>query len=297
MSTLLSALVIETQRRRATVELDDGHRLVCVSKGRDLTVACGDRVLVARINATDGVIESVLDRTTIFFRADAFKEKIVAANVTQVVAILAPLPAWSDELLNRWLVCAEASGVRALIGLNKIDLVEAADSLQRLANYRELGYAVIPFSAKFNPTPMRDRLRDEHSVLIGQSGMGKSKLLNALVGAEAQRTGEISEALDSGRHTTTFTRLFSLPEGGWVIDSPGMQVFGLAHFSRGQIENAFPEFRPVLGHCRFRDCRHLHEPGCALREHVTAGAASEERLHYLRKFCAEAEAVPHYARH
>lgn len=297
MTALLDALVIETQRRRVTVRLDEGSELVCVTRGRDLVLACGDRVHVSRVNANEGVVEAVADRTTLIYRADAHKEKVVAANVTQVVAILAPLPAWSEELLNRWLVCAEASGVKAVIGLNKIDLVEAAAALETLSRYRDLGYDVVPFSAKFNAAPMRERLVGERSVLIGQSGMGKSKLLNALVGVEAQRTGEISEALDSGRHTTTFTRLFTLPEGGWVIDSPGMQVFGLAHFTRGQIEAAFPEFRERLGHCRFRDCRHLHEPDCALREAVARGEASEARLAWLRKFCAEAEALPHYARH
>ncbi len=295
---MLQALVIETQRRHCVVQLDDGSRITCVSKGRQLQIACGDRVSVTRTNEQEGVVESIGERGSLFYRADAFKEKLVAANVTQVACIVAPLPAYADELLNRWLVCAEASGVKAIIGLNKIDLVEAAATANALARYRDLGYDVIPFSAKFNHGPMRERLAGERSVLIGQSGMGKSKLLNALVGSEAQRTNEISEALDSGKHTTTFTRLFTL--GGndtWVIDSPGMQVFGLAHFSRNQIERAFPEFRDALGQCRFRDCKHLHEPNCALQAAVEDGKATSDRLSYLRKFCTEGEAVPGYARH
>jgi ribosome small subunit-dependent GTPase A len=283
---------------RSTLEdPQDGGELECLSKGRDLIFACGDRVLLSQVHGRQGVIESVLERSSLIYRADGFKQKLVAANVTQIVAIIAPLPAYSDELLNRWLVCAEASGVKAAIGLNKVDLAEAAATLTALDRYRELGYPVIPFSAKFNPAPIRERLLGERTVLIGQSGMGKSKLLNALVGEEAQRTGEISEALDSGRHTTTFTRLFHLDRDSWIIDSPGMQVFGLAHFSRGQIEAAFTEFRPVLGRCRFRDCRPLHEPDCALRNLVEQGLASPQRLTYLRKFCAESEAVLAYARH
>jgi ribosome biogenesis GTPase / thiamine phosphate phosphatase len=215
-----------------------------------------------------------------------------------VACIIAPLPVYSDELLNRWLICAEASNVKAIIGLNKIDLMEAAATANALARYRDMGYDVILFSAKFNDAPMRERLMGERSVLIGQSGMGKSKLLNALVGEEAQRTNEISMALGSGKHTTTFTRLFTLGnEATWVIDSPGMQVFGLAHFSRQEIERAFPEFRDALGQCRFRDCKHLHEPNCALRAAVADGKASQERLSLLRKFCTEGEAVPHYQRH
>ena len=291
-------LVIETQRRHTVVQLTDGERLSCVSKGRTLQFACGDSVTVTRINDKDGVIEAISERTSLFFRADAFKEKLVAANVTQVACIIAPLPAYSDELLNRWLVCAEASSVKAVIGLNKIDLVEAAATANALARYRDMGYDVVPFSAKFNDGPMRERLMGERSVLIGQSGMGKSKLLNALVGSEAQRTNEISLALDSGKHTTTFTRLFTLGDDKtWVIDSPGMQVFGLAHFSRQQIEHAFPDFRDALGNCRFRDCKHSHEPNCALLDLVRNGKAGAERLSLLRKFCNEGEAVPHYARH
>lgn len=295
---MLQGLVIETQRRHTVVQLPDGERLSCVSKGRTLQFACGDRVTVSRTNENDGVIESIGDRTSLFYRADAFKEKLVAANVTQVACIIAPLPAYSDELLNRWLVCAEASGVKAIIGLNKIDLVEAAATANALARYRDMGYDVVPFSAKFNDAPMREKLMGQRSVLIGQSGMGKSKLLNALVGSEAQRTNEISQALDSGKHTTTFTRLFTIGDSAtWVIDSPGMQVFGLAHFSRLEIERAFPEFRAALGKCRFRDCKHLHEPNCALRAAVADGTATSERLSLLRKFCGEGEAVPHYERH
>lgn len=296
-------VIIETQRRHATVKLADGRRLRCVTKGRQLQAACGDIAYIAITNENEGVIEKLGDRTSLFYRADQFKEKLVAANVTQVACIIAPLPAYSDELLNRWLVCARASGVKAIIGLNKVDLVEAAATANALAMYRDLGFDVIPFSAKFNSKPMRERLIGEKTVLIGQSGMGKSKLLNALVGEEAQYTQEISEALDSGKHTTTFTRLFEIAEEGaepdgnsWVIDSPGMQVFGLAHFTRDEIERAFPEFEPLIGKCRFRDCKHLHEPTCALRDAVAAGKASAERLSMLRKFCAETEAIPHYSK-
>ena len=295
---MAQGLVIETQRRHTVVRLSDEREVSCISKGRLLQLACGDRVSVTVINEFDGVIESITERTSLFYRADAFKEKLVAANVTQVACIIAPLPAYSDELLNRWLVCAEASNVKALIGLNKIDLVEAATAANALAKYRDLGYDVVLFSAKFNDAPMREKLIGERSVLIGQSGMGKSKLLNALVGAEAQKTREISVALDSGKHTTTFTRLFTLGrDDTWVIDSPGMQVFGLNHFSRQEIERAFPEFRDSLGSCRFRDCKHSHEPDCALRKLVADGKTSEERLSILRKFCSEGEAVPHYQRH
>ncbi len=296
-AVLLTGIVLETQRRHSTVKLADGRLFKCVTKGRQLQVACGDVAQLTQINDNEAVIESLAERTTLFYRADAFKEKLVAANVTQVACIVAPLPAYSDELLNRWLVCAQASGVKAIVGLNKVDLVEAAAAANALAMYRELGFDVIPFSAKFNDAPMRERLMNEHTVLIGQSGMGKSKLLNALVGSEAQATREISTALDSGKHTTTFTRLFELDEKSWVIDSPGMQVFGLAHFSRDEIQRAFPEFAALIGTCRFRDCKHLHEPSCALREAVADGKASQDRLTYLRKFCDEGEAVPHYERH
>ncbi|MCS6997032.1 MAG: ribosome small subunit-dependent GTPase A [Casimicrobiaceae bacterium] len=291
MSETLSGLVVETQRRRSRVRLATGEELSCLSRGRDLLVVCGDQVKLRRLGPCEGVIDSVEPRSTLIYRFDGQRQKAVAANVTQIVAVVAPVPPWSEELLNRWLVCAEASGVKARIGLNKIDLPEASQALEALALYPTLGYPVIAFSAKFNANPIRTSLIGERSVLIGQSGMGKSKLLNALLGQEVQRTGEISAALETGRHTTTFTRLFTLPEGGWVIDSPGMQLFGLAHLSRAQIEAAFPEFRPWLGQCRYRNCGHRHEPGCALQEAVASGKASNKRLAYLRTFCAEADSA------
>jgi ribosome biogenesis GTPase len=150
----------------------------------------------------------------------------------------------------------------------------------REAVYAALGYPVIGTAAKAQPEslqPLRERLHGRRTLLLGQSGMGKSTLVNALIPGVEQQTAAISEALASGRHTTTFTRAFELPDGGWIVDSPGFQTFEIAHLSSWQLMHAMPEFRPLLGQCRFNDCKHREEPGCAIRT-----AADEGRLDSLR---------------
>src|SRR5690606_907192 len=136
--------------------------------------------------------------------------------------------------------------------------------------FTRLGYPVLELSALAGVAPLAERLAGERSILVGQSGMGKSTIINALVPDARAATAEISTVLDSGKHTTTYARLYDF-NGGWIIDSPGMQAFGLAHIDNEQLLHAFPEFRPFLGQCRFRDCRHDAEPGCALREAVERG--------------------------
>jgi ribosome biogenesis GTPase len=175
----------------------------------------------------------------------------------------------------------------ALIVLNKIDLPQAAEARAALELYRGLGYRVVALSAKRDLAPLVPCLAGETSVLVGQSGMGKSTIINGLLPAAAVRVAEISAALDSGRHTTTHTRLFHLDAASHIIDSPGMQVFGLHHVDEDALAQAFVEFRPWLGHCRFRDCRHLSEPGCAIAAASRDGEISGERLESYRALVRE----------
>jgi ribosome biogenesis GTPase len=210
--------------------------------------------------------------------------------------VLATEPHFSEDLLGRALIAAEAHGLESLIVLNKIDVEHAVPlARERLAPYRELGYAVIELSAKMAPGdvhPQLDsRLKDRSTILLGQSGMGKSTLVNLLVPDADAATREISSALNSGRHTTTFTRLYELPGGGSLIDSPGFQEFGLHHLSEGQLERAFADFRPYLGHCRFYNCHHLHEPGCAVLEAVDAGKIRPERHALYAQLVHEASQI------
>jgi ribosome biogenesis GTPase len=284
--------VVGAWRRHFAVRLDDGEVVDCVLKGRRTVVACGDRVSVGRV-AGGGAIEAVEPRTTLLYRSDAFREKVLAANVTQVVAVVAPDIAIDEHLLNRWIVAAELEGCRFVLCANKADL-DGFDALRaRLAPYRAMGYAVVEVAAKVSAAPLEAIVDGERNVLIGQSGMGKSTILNALVPDAGARIGEVSSALGGGRHTTTETALYDLrgPRGGWIVDSPGMKVFGIGHADPGRLPEAFVEMRPLIGTCRFRDCRHDREPGCAIRAAVDDGRIAPQRLALLNALVREAEAA------
>ncbi len=276
MSVGPTGLVVATHGRHFMVRAEDDERLVCVTRGKKAGPACGDRVEYARTAAGQGVIDAVLPRTNLFYRSDAFRTKLLAANLTQLCMVVAAEPSFSEDLLGRSLVAAEASDIRALIVLNKTDLEPAATSARaRLGLYARLGYRIIEVSIRTAPEAARRVLEGEllgqRTVLVGQSGMGKSSLLNCIVPDALAATREISQALHSGKHTTTDARLYALPgDVGTVIDTPGFQEFGLAHLSPGTIERAFPEFRPLLGQCKYTNCTHLIEPGCALRARIGA---------------------------
>ncbi|MCX8018138.1 MAG: ribosome small subunit-dependent GTPase A, partial [Rhodocyclaceae bacterium] len=180
--------------------------------------------------------------------------------------------------------------MRAVIVLNKCDLTALLPAArQRLTPFSALDLPIVELSAQCDATPLAPWLAGELSVLVGQSGMGKSTLVNALVPGARAATREISTALGSGKHTTTHARLFDLPAGGGLIDSPGLQAFGLAHLGRGQIELGFAEFAPYLGQCRFRDCRHENEPDCAIKAAVAAGAIDARRLAHFHAIARESE--------
>ena len=266
--------------RQFLVELTDGSTVPCVTRGKKGGAACGDRVTIQMTSPNQGVIDTIAPRQALLFRSDAFREKLIAANVTQIVAVVAAFPSFYEELLSRCLIAAEATGIKALIVLNKCDMVqESAATRARLELYTSLGYSLLPLSATQDVMPLRPWLQNETSVLVGQSGMGKSSIINALLPDEVQvRTQEISTALNSGRHTTTHAQLYHLDANSHIIDSPGLQEFGLHHLSREDIEYAFVEFRPFLGHCRFNDCKHGVEPGCALLQAVAQGKISPRRL-------------------
>ncbi len=259
----------------------------CITRGRKLDVVCGDRVELSLTAQGQGIIEKVLPRNSLFKRADAFRTKPIAANVTQVAIMVASRPSWSEELLQRCLLAAESQDLPVLILANKADLPEHQATLEALALYGSLGYPVISLCAKRDVNTLLERLHGHLTLLAGQSGMGKSTLINALFPDADARVAAFSEALDSGRHTTTHSRLYRLDETSALIDSPGFQEFALAHLSRGDVEGAMPDFRPYLGHCRFRDCRHDTEPGCALREAAEEGEIAEKRLSFFRQIVAE----------
>ena len=278
----MEGLVVATYRRHYAVTLADGETLECVQKGRSLQIACGDRVGIARM-AGGGAIESVAPRTSLLYRSDAFREKLIAANVTQIVGVVAPGLGLDEELINRWMIAAEAQGCRFVLAANKSDLPRVPGAA-RSAWRRSPRWAIPSSNCPRCAMPRRSRrwLAGHHTVLVGQSGMGKSTIVNALIPDAGIRVSEVSAALATGRHTTTATTLYPLPALGadtWIVDSPGMKAFGLAHLDPGAIAEAFVELRPLLGHCRFRDCRHDAEPGCAIQAAVSrrTGRAASRR--------------------
>lgn len=273
----LSGQIVAAHGRNFLVETADGL-VRCVPRGKTAVFVCGDSVQVAATSAGEGVIEALVPRTTLFHRAATMREKLIAANATQVAVIVAAEPSFSDELVARALIAANIAGMRALLVLNKIDLaVQAALARERLQPLARAGYLVIELSARISTAPLLPHLAGETTVLVGQSGMGKSTLVNALFPEANARTDEISRFLDSGRHTTTHTRLYRFADGGALIDTPGVQEFGLAHVSRAGLAAAMPDFTPFLGDCRFANCRHLSEPGCAVTDAVRRGAIDARR--------------------
>lgn len=259
-----------------------GEKLQCVTRGKKSDVAVGDRVALKRTSADQAVIESINDRATLLYRSDQYKSKLLAANVTQLFIVVATEPGFSDDLVSRALVAAEAAGIEAHLILNKTDVKEALDKArQRVDFYGGLGYPVHAISAQAEPDATRallmPLLQGKSTILIGQSGMGKSSIINLIVPGADAAVREISAALDTGKHTTTFTRLYTIAADTAVIDSPGFQEFGLYHLTEGMLERAFPEFRPHLGHCKFYNCHHVNEPDCAIRSAVDRGEISPMR--------------------
>ena len=262
--------------------------VLCVPRGKRADFACGDRVRFTRTAKNAGVIETALARENLFWRSDAFRAKRLAANLDQVLIVVACEPAFSAELVSRALVAAEGEGIRGIIALNKCDLHERLPAARAaLTPFADAGYTVIELSALRDAHALLPTLSGQRTLLTGQSGMGKSTLVNALFPHAQAATREISAALDSGKHTTTATHLYAFDAGGWLIDSPGLQTFGLKHLDDAALLAAFPELRPHLGGCRFRDCRHEMEPGCALRAAVEAGQICAARWQHCQRIRAE----------
>ena len=276
------ARVVAAHGRHAFIETAQGQRLLCHLRGRRSDLVVGDMVRWQPAG-DEGVIEAVEPRRNLLFRQDAWRSKSFAANLDQVLLLVAGEPMFAESQLTRALIAAQSAGIDALIGLNKIDRPSAAAARERLLPYKAMGLPVLEFALKAEPEAARallwPLLQGRSTLLLGPSGTGKSTLINLLVPQAQAQVGEISQALNSSRHTTTSTLWYWLDaqRQGALIDSPGFQEFGLHHIDPAQLAQLMPDLRAHLGECRFYNCMHRHEPGCAVRAAVERGDIAAQR--------------------
>lgn len=260
------------------------------------SLVCGDKVLwrqgVEALDGIAGVVEAVQPRSSVLTRPDYYDGlKPVAANIDQLVIVSSVLPELSFNIIDRYLIAAEELGIAPVIVLNKIDLLSADElkSYQDSLNiYQDIGYRIILVSKNTGAgiDELTKELTDRTNVFVGQSGVGKSSLVNAVIPQAMVLEGAISENSALGQHTTTAAQLYHLPSGGDLIDSPGIREFGLWHLESDVIAKAYREFQPFLGLCKFRDCNHKNSPGCALQQALADGEISSIRFDNYHKIVA-----------
>ncbi len=286
-----AGLVVSHFGQQVEVEGENGERQRCHIRSNIDALVTGDQV-TWQAGSPTGVIVARQQRQSLLERPDNFNRlKPVAANINRIVIVFAPEPWAHANLIDRYLVAAETVGITPLLLLNKADLIEPTKHqvlLDMCERYQAIGYPLIRASKKTEHglDALREILRENISVFVGQSGVGKSSLVNSLLPGTDTRVGELSEATAKGKHTTTTARLFHFPAGGSLIDSPGIREFALWNLDREAISQGFVDFRPYLGLCKFRDCRHEQEPGCALRQAEEDGKIFPERLSSYRQILA-----------
>ena len=284
-SRLLEARVLAGHGRRFVVETPDGAHLTCLTATKSLQPVCGDRL---RVEPGEALIRELLPRRSLFSKADARgKPRPVAANLDRVLVTLAVEPAAELFLLDKYLASIAGMGIEAAIVFNKTDLLGGAPpTLQRqLIYYRGIGYPVFEVSSRSGAGlgELKTALTGRMNLMAGQSGVGKSSLLNAFVPDARRRIAELSAATGEGKHTTTVTTLHPLPGGGTLLDSPGVRDLALSHIAPGEVTKLFREFPRYAAACRFPDCSHEHEPGCALQAASKHGEILESRYeNYLK---------------
>jgi ribosome biogenesis GTPase len=295
LSSEQQGLVICRYSKHFEVEALEGedrgviHR--CVSRANIDSIVTGDKVVWRAGSDSSGVIESRLERRSILQRPDNFgRLKDVAANIDQVLIVIATEPAPQSNLIDRYLVAAELMNIRPIIVLNKSDLINAANITEiesLLQRYENIGYQTVKIVCSRHLQPQLQDLpavvEQRTSIVVGQSGVGKSSLINTLLPDADLATGTLSDQTREGKHTTTKAKLFHLPNGGQLIDSPGIRDFSLWHIDQTQLQHGFVEIAKLLGGCRFRDCEHENEPGCAVLAGVESAAICEQRYNsYLK---------------
>ena len=296
-----TGVVLQGTGGQYDVRLTDGSTITAAMRGRlkregGVKVAVGDDVTLERDEAADSwTISAILPRRSRLARrspGNAYGERIVVANVDQVVVVFAMRkPEPNAKMLDRFLIIAESNDVSARVVLNKLDLASRAEAEETFGAYAALGYPVHYTSTHTGEGfhDLHDALRGRVSALTGPSGVGKSSLLNALYPGLDLRVAEISESVNKGRHTTVGAHMHPLPDGGYVVDTPGLREVGLWGITARDLERCFPEFAPALQECRFADCRHLREPECGVRSALDAGGIARSRYESYVKLREEVE--------
>jgi len=280
------ARVVGVHGRHSVIELADGRRLLAHARGKKSEAVVGDRVRW-QPSGDEAVVEGVAERTSLLKREDQWRSKNFAANLDLLLVMLAADPPFSESQLARALIAAGDGHIPVLILFNKVDLPQAQAVRERLAPYRAMGYEVMELALKADPagarTALMPHLQGRATLVLGPSGMGKSTLVNLLVPHAEAQVGEISRALRAGRHTTTTTTWYWLDDAreSALIDSPGFQEFGIHHIEARELARLMPDYAKHLGHCRFANCTHRHEPGCGVRAAIARGeiAPSRERIY------------------
>jgi ribosome biogenesis GTPase len=295
----LTGWVVASHGRHVMVEGDDGRRVLCHPKGKKNQALVGDRVHWSP-SADEGSIEAIVTRRNVLYRQDELRTKSFAANLDGVLLMLGAEPEFSETQLVRSLIACDVANIPAWIVLNKSDLSEAFKrAWDRLQAYRDMGLSVLPLCLK-QPLQglqaIQAQLTGRLTLVLGPSGVGKSSLLNQLVPDAQAETADISRALNSGKHTTTHSSLHWIDRAQHtgLIDSPGFQSFGLHHLQPSELARAMPDMRTHLGECRFHNCTHLHEPGCAIKTALDQGLISAQRYRIYEQLMAELSAPPHW---
>ncbi|MCC2625703.1 MAG: rsgA [Burkholderiales bacterium] len=276
-------LITKSYGRGYIVEVD-GSTYTAVTKAKKVDYVVGDWVVVDIINDEQVQITDLIPRANLVYRMDHNRSKLIASNIDQILIVIAIKPNFNPNFLNSCLLFAESAGINPYIIVNKSDMTESFKFIQQITNlyHTKLGYTVISLSAQANCNSLTPLLKERQSVLIGQSGVGKSTITNQIIPEAFTSVDSITKAETSGRHTTTNATLYHIDKTSGLIDCPGLQEFGLYHLSVEELPELFPELRPHLNKCRFRNCRHLNEPGCMITKAHADGEIDEIRYQLLQ---------------